>query len=374
MKRGYAFVAVLCLVSVARVFGQSDSDIRLFGYFQTYFDAVPENQYAHARNSFSVQQLDVMLAKSLTADLSAFVNLELTNTFSSEKNWGHFSLADAWVRYFGSNAFSVKAGLLVPAFNNLNEIKNKTPLLPYIIRPAAYEQSFADLIEIEDYIPQQAFIEVYGFVPAGGVKLDYALFAGNSEDENINRLEGNFVPRGIDTTTVKMFGGRVGIQVDGLKAGMSATTDKDNSVEIGLGMVRRYRIGGDLSFQLNGLSFESEVIFVVHSLTDEQKGVLAGVSRINPMVGHNMDKIFAYVNLTYDISDEMFAFAGYDYLRDRFHPFLNEGLAVVRCGGGYRVQDAVVVKAQFTRADLTPTLLMNGYREDHYSVAVSVAF
>jgi len=139
-------------------------------------------------------------------------------------------------------------------------------------------------------------------------------------------------------------------------------------------MVRRYRIGGDLSFQLNGVSFEGEVVFVAHSLTEDQKGILATVSRVNPMVGSSMDKMFAYINLTYDITEKIYVFAGYDHLRDKFDPFLNQGLGVMRLGGGFRIQDAIVAKGQVTRADLTPTLLLEGYREDHYSLAISVAF
>src|SRR5690606_13765889 len=133
-----------------------------------------------------MQQLNIFLNKNLSNDFSAFVNLEFTNTFSSERNWGGLNLEEAWMKYSHSDAFNIKAGLLIPKFNYLNEIKNKTPLLPYVGRPTAYEATLAAALNLEAYIPARAFLQVNGLVPVGDGKFDYAVYAGNSDKAHIN--------------------------------------------------------------------------------------------------------------------------------------------------------------------------------------------
>ncbi len=152
----FAFLTVLLLLAPGReAFGQDLEDLRLFGYFQGRLlysneEGVPEGPEQKA--GFTLQQLNFMFAKDFGSDFSAFGNVELTNSFSTENAWGSLKLEEAWMRYNHSSSFNVKAGLQIPIFNNLNEIKNRTPLLPYVGRPSVYETAFSELLPISVFV------------------------------------------------------------------------------------------------------------------------------------------------------------------------------------------------------------------------------
>ena len=165
-------VAVL-LLEASGAFGQTkNSDLKIFGYFQASLGSQKDLQTLRESNSFTLQQLNLFLQKDLTADWTAFVNFEFVNSYSSVYNWGAFSLEEAWINYNRSNQFKLKLGLLTPAFNNLNEIKNRTPLLPYIIRPVVYESSFRETVPTEQFLPARAFAQVYGSITLADTKFD----------------------------------------------------------------------------------------------------------------------------------------------------------------------------------------------------------
>ncbi len=218
---------------------QSSSDINVFGYFQAGFqENVPAKQKIN--NDFSLDQLDLFFGKDFTPKLSAFVNLEFTNNFSTQNGWGSFNLQEAWVKYSPSTAFNLQAGLLVPEFNNLNEIKNKTPLLPYVFRPLVYEATISSILDFSAYLPERAFLQVKGYVNAGDIRLDYAAHVGNSATRYITTSQvGTWAP-GQDTSSFKSIGGRVGIRWSGLKAGVSYTYDRDKQSDLMLGDVPRH--------------------------------------------------------------------------------------------------------------------------------------
>ncbi|MEO8168774.1 MAG: hypothetical protein ABI623_11035, partial [bacterium] len=323
--------------------------------------------------SFYLQQLNLMGSNEFTPNINAFVNFELTNTYSSSAGWGSFSIREAWVKYRFSNELNVKAGLSVPVFNNLNEIKNRTPLLPYIFRPFVYEASIADIFPANELVPEHAFLQVYGFAPIGEVKLDYAAYVGNGDQQNINASPTNYFSRGQDTTLFKMVGGRVGVRTGHFKAGVSMTADKDNGALLGLGPVPRQRFGADLSFEISGLSGEFEMIAVHHVMTQEQTATLAAVAGMVPAVGTNLDKLFYYGLLSYDITEKVFAYAGYNYLKDKSVTALDYGLQGITVGGGFRVHSRVVVKGQYLNIKILDNPSF-GFHENHFIVAVSVFF
>src|SRR5262245_17023286 len=185
MRRSLSCTWAALLLAVPGVFGQTNSPgLKVFGYFQAALGSQKDLQTQREANSFTLQQLNLFLQKDLTADWTAFVNFEFVNSYSSLYNWGAFSLEEAWINYNGSNQFRLKLGLLTPAFNNLNEIKNRTPLLPYIIRPVVYESSFRQTVPTEDFLPARAFAQVYGFIPWAETKFDYAVYLGNSPNIN----------------------------------------------------------------------------------------------------------------------------------------------------------------------------------------------
>jgi len=376
---------ILCflLLAIASAGAQSqEKPLRIFGYFQNSFQQWTAFEFRPKQNSFSLQQLNLFFQKDLGTNWTAFVNFEFLNNFSSSRQWGSFNLEEAWVKYRTDMRFNLKLGLLVPIFNNLHEIKNRTPLLPYIIRPLAYETSFSEFIPIEVLTPVRAFAQVYGFFPAGEAKFDYAVYVGNSPNINNDPSIGQ---TGIDTTVTFLFGGRLGVRYGDLKLGLSATYDKDNSGEVlanplniprtELIEIPKIRFGGDLSYNFANFSFESEFIKV-------------SLDKDNPKLDQNLD--FYYATLGYHFTEVLFIYGSYWFLDSHAGlPSLpngrqqeDEDIKVATIGASYNMLDRVRLKAQFSRVRLTDELqlLPEGIftsTEDDFSIfalAVSVIF
>lgn len=377
MKRLYKalLVAGMSLFCTAQS-SHAQSDLNIFGYFQsTFTHSMPDDSTIGKKtNTFSVQQLNVFLSKELSDDFTAFINLELTNSFSSERNWGSLNLEEAWLRYSGSDAFNVKAGLLIPEFNNLNEIKNKTPLLPYIVRPLVYEASISTLINLENYVPQRAFLQVSGdFALSDEAKLHYAVYAGNSDKLYLNGGTGQ---RGVDTTTFKMVGGRIGFKYDNLKVGVSGTYDREKpAAAFQIKDVPRIRLGADFSYSIAGFTLEGEFISVGYSLTDDQKKKIETIGSTPPAsfsLGTSLDKMFYYATLIYNISPDLYVYGSYTAMNDKSSRFWENDFAGISGGIGVRPIEEIVLKAQFSRYDGGYDLAK--YKQNTVYAAASIFF
>jgi len=344
----------------------ADSNIRTFGYFQISFDHQKDIQTQNELNSFQVQQLNLFLQKDLNAKWTAFVNFEFLNSYSSFRNWGAHSIEEAWVGYRRSDQFKLKLGLQVPTFNNLNEIKNRTPLLPYIIRPLVYESSFNEIIAADEFVPGRAFIQVYGYIPWDEAKIDHAFFIGNSPNINTDPARGQ---TGIDSSDTFLLGGRLGLRYSNLKAGVSVTFDKQDFSYVAdslnfpparLSSLPRIRLGGDFSFNAGRFSFEAEAIRVMYD--DDHPGL-------------NLDKRFYYGTLGYSLSEKLFIYGSYWATSEEFLPFGDRDFNVETAGIAYALFDGLVFKAQYARADISST---RPRREelniDFYGLAFSVVF
>jgi len=288
--------------------------LEVFGYYQGYYNyfsdysiKFPINPYLNggnpvktvtgeSRNSFLSQQLNLFFKKDFSGnfgDFTTFVNLELTANYSSNNKWGAFNLQEAWLKYNYSDALNFKFGAMIPVFNNLNEIKNRTPLFPYMFRPLVYEVYASDIVAVEDFLPEQAFFQVYGKTNiSDDVQFNFAGYIGNAEKSYVAQQISGIILPGLDTSKFKTFGARVGLKVGDFKFGISGTVDRDNKNYIfnqspinganlsGIslnklnGDLPRIRLGGDFSFSYNGLFFESEFISVKYNLSDEQKSYL----------------------------------------------------------------------------------------------------
>lgn len=383
MKRlCYVLLVISLCATTPKVHAQGD--LNIFGYFQSSFsNSTPKNDFSGSKNhSFLVQQLNLMASKNLNDNFSAFINLEVVNSFSSERNWGGLNLEEAWVKYYHSDAFNLKAGLLIPRFNNLNEIKNRMPLLPYVIRPLVYEATISELIDIGDYVPERAYIQAYGFIPVGRAKFDYAAYVGNSEKSYVAAQAGGTVVRGNDTSTFKLVGGRIGASYGDFKIGVSATYDRENHNDTSasnffkFGDVPRIRIGGDVSYSIVGFNLEGEIIMVRYSLSDEQEKVIDNINQhpvFKNFVGPAFEKNFYYGNLAYNITPELYAYAGYSYMDSKENPFWKHGFSALSAGAGYRPIDAVTVKAQYAKYKLNKNDQFD-FETDFIYAAVSVFF
>jgi len=363
---------IVFFVSALVVYGSpawtqtTDANIKTFGYFQISFNHQTDIKTQDDLNTFQVQQLNLFLQKDLTPKWRAFVNFEFLNSYSSFRNWGAHSIEEAWVGYRRGNQFQVKLGLQVPTFNNLNEIKNRTPLLPYIIRPLAYESSFNEIIAIDEFVPTRAFVQIYGFIPWGDAKVEHAFFAGNSPNMNNDAKRGQ---TGIDTTNTLLFGGRLGLRYLNFKAGISATFDKIDLSPIaeflqypiaGFQLVPRIRLGADFSFNAARFSGEAEAIRVTY---DDDHPIF------------DYDKEFYYGTLGYHFTEKTFGYASYWATRENYHPVTDQDIDVFTGGVSFFLFDSLVLKAQYARAEITNSNQLPHHVDLRvYALALSAVF
>ncbi|MDH3216900.1 MAG: hypothetical protein OEN01_11525, partial [Candidatus Krumholzibacteria bacterium] len=293
--------------------------------------------------------------------------------------WGAFNLEEAWVRYRASKEFNLKVGLQIPEFNHLNEINNRTPLLPYIVRPLVYETSLNEIIAVEEYVPARAFVQTYGFVPTGQTKIDYAVYVGNSPNV-ANRRTGqlNGVPHqtGVDTTATFLVGGRLGVRLGELKVGVSGTYDRASfptefadtlGVPVKTTQERpRTRFGADISHRVGRFTIESEYIKVNYHVDIPQLG---------------LQREFYYGTLGYDLTERLFAYVSYWNTRDILVAKSgatdfgeNVEVEVPTAGAFYRVNDRISVKAQYAYVRVGINIPEVSSNFNHFGMAVSVFF
>lgn len=364
----------------------SPGDIKIFGYFQTSFRHTTRLVNEPEQNTFNLQQLNLFFQNDLSHNWTAFINFEFLNNFSSSRQWGSANLEEAWLKYRSGKEFNLKLGLQIPIFNNLNEIKNRTPLLPYIIRPLVYETSFSEFIAVEEYLPTRAYIQAYGFCPlTEETKFDYAVYIGNSPNISTPRPDslGDF-QTGVDTSATFLLGSRIGARFRELKFGVSATVDNVNffqGAETFVGgspsrfnEIRRFRLGADLSYNLGPVSFESELIVVAYD--DDIEKV-------------SLDKNFYYATVGYHFSERLFVYGSYWFTKEDFTGarrvsgqlvlFTGDSdVKVPTFGFSYNLRDRITFKGQFARVWLearAPSInVIEKDTANNYVAGVSVFF
>ena len=331
------FLSVL-FAPVSILAQQGESDLRIFGYFQTLFYYQQQDEPEDKSSSFSLQQLNLFLQKDLATNWRAFVNIEGVNTYNSKRNWGSLRFEEAWARYRDGVKFNLKVGLQIPTFNNFNEIKNRTPLVNYAIRPLVYETSFEEFISVEEYLPTRAFVQAYGFLPRNDFKLDYALYVGNSPNVN-----GSAAVRqtGVDSTTSLLIGGRLGIRFLGLKAGVSMTRQNIDFYTFAADLyggpsnlyedIIQRRLGADFSLDYGRFYLESELISVSYE-------------EINTTA--NVDKDFYYATIGYDFTDRASLYGSYWFTSEDFQ-VADFDIGVISVGYSYALNDRTKMKLQY---------------------------
>ncbi len=331
------------------------SDLHVFGYLQAAYVEIPESFLGPRSTTFFVQQANLMAAKEFDNHFSSFLNLQFTNGFNSKLGWGTMNLEEGWVKYSYSSALNVKGGLLLPTFNAMLQVRNRTPLLPYIVRPLVYEPLMTDRLNIEAFLPVRANVEVYGSVPiAHALDIEYAVFLGNSESSYIISGQGaGFQVSGMDTSMSKLWGGRIGMATSWMRAGVSMTSDKENQVAFGLGTLPRYRYGADLSVHIAQFSFDGEVLLVRPGMDARQKAVLALVGTFNPALGTDLDRQFLYGTVLWDISEATYVYGGLSTLKVDDYKGMAQGVDEWTIGGGWRPNENIVLKAQYANIRCT---------------------
>jgi hypothetical protein len=387
MKNSFLLFFLL-LISFTQVSLKAQDDLEVFGYAQPYFNSYsseyaepgpPEGEENYKYYTMGVSQLNLFFKKGFGDDFSAFVNFEVVNNFSSDKGWGGFALQEAYLRWNYSDALKFKFGMLIPTFNQLYEIYNKTPLLPYVFRPQLYETNQGNLVDIFSFLPQKALVQASGVMNLGDVKFDYAAYLNyptngffSSED---NDLLPGYVAFGQSAVTYLGVGGRLGFRYDKLNMGVSLGSDKENrrnyrqtvyhkynfylddstanvyaTDETSLGDLNRFRLGFDLSFTFGGFTLSGEYLNVKTDIPAASQEILNQWNADDPyFIGKGFDKSFYYGSILYNISEKFFAYVMYDYMKDEADPFFfgENGYGGYSFGGGYNLNDYVVVKAQY---------------------------
>ena len=338
-------LSIAMVIAASPVHSQDweDSEINLFGYLQAQVFTRKNIRTEQTANSFNLQQLNLMAQRTFTHRWSAFVNIEMVNTFSSANGWGSINVEEAWARYRRGHKLNVTMGLLIPKFNRLNEIKNRMPVLPYIVRPLIYESSLADVVAIDEFVPRRAFVQAHGFFITGPVKIDYAVYAGNSPMVNSSPMLGQ---TGVDTTDTMMGGGRIGIRAGNVKFGISGTGEQldfpealEDTLAVARGSlqgVERSRVGVDLSFQIGRFDFEFEAVSV-----DYHEDVTA----------FNPDKEFGYGTAGFHINDRWYVYVSYWDTKQHFNTvsrgFFETRIKIPSIGFSYSLHDRIALKGQF---------------------------
>jgi len=391
---------ILCIIFITASGTRADDlPIKIFGYFQT--ELRQDNDSGNPSNSFLLQQLNLFLQRDLAKDWVSFVNFEIVNSYSSFRDWGSFNLEEAWVSYRSSDQFKIKVGLQIPEFNNLNTIKNRSPLLPYIIRPVIYEASFGEFINLDLLTPTRAYTQIYGSIPSHGIKFDYAGYIGNSGDirtsQQVRTSSRNSGQQsGVDTTNGNMVGMRLGIRYSGLKAGFSTTHEKSNTF-VGVANyfkepASRYdyvplvRLGTDLSYNWKDFSLEGEYLS-----TRFTREIASGL---------NVKAEFFYVTLGYYFNDHLFLYGSISELNidefgirvDSVNPpndtvysgyDIKTEVSLPTVGFSYSLNDRLTFKGQVLLANIDekrsePRNSVVFYRSrrdlDRYALAVSAFF
>ncbi|MBN1447803.1 MAG: hypothetical protein JXA28_07715 [Bacteroidetes bacterium] len=367
------------MAATATTNAQVDDALQLFGSMQTIFfhqesridTDIPALGFSSSgtetRNTFALQQMDIFLRKEIDADFTAFVDLEFQLNYSSDQRWGSVSIQEAWLNYHLSDAINLKMGLLFPAFNHLNEIKNRLALQPYLFRPLVYERLLSRKFFAEDFIPEHAFFQVHGALPTGNWFVDYAAYAGNAEASYISRsapdgsiitdLNPNFeFLSGVDPSNIKLklFGGRLGVRTrdEQFKVGLSLTHDYNNLRDstrypghVLSGPARRLlgsdapriRVGQDLTGRLGDFWLEFEAIKVLYNLDEADR------------LSIEIEQSFFSGVLGYDIIPEVTTYATLQYGDYTFG--LDSDYFLYGFGGAWRVNDAISAKAQFVVYD-----------------------
>ncbi len=367
------FVAMLCTAVPSMAMDESS---HVFGYFQTQFWLNDDrNGTTSDYNSFNLQQLNLFWRQDFNRRWTAFVNIESVNTYSSQRGWGEINLEEAWVSYRMSEKWNFKLGLQIPPFNSFNEIRDKMPLIPYIIRPLVYESSLTTSTDTGDFLPERAFAQVYGFHRLGRWKIDKALYIGDTQDINAEPFLGQ---TGIDTTMAILVGARVGVRRDEFKAGFSITADQTDQLQgleaLAGGTAERFealsriRIGGDLRFRVGNVSVSGEYL-----------GQFVYEDEPNLDVGRH----FYYATAGYHFDERWFLYLSYWVLNQKANGEINSTLIRplpfeyrIPVGGfSAKANDRVTFKGQLIHANSESDSIL--IREDSffvYTLAVSVLF
>ncbi len=317
-------------------------------------------------SSFAVQQLDIMFTNEFEYNIKTFVDLTFNWNYDSENEWGQLGIQEAWAQYSLGDKLNFQFGQIIPRFNYNNEMRNKLPILPYIIRPVYYENILNSIFNVEDLMPSKSFIQIHGMLPImSNIRFDYSIFAGNSEDSYIlnDRDSRAFLinddisgtdPNG---TKQKLLGSRIGIHTasESVRLGFSFTHDYDNRQDSILklwksptGELERIRLGVDMNFSFSGFELDGEFIYVGYNVDDEHLDFKEIENAPVLMKQKEYYIISYYGSLLYNISNDIFIYARYNVIDNTIDHLSIKDKSL---GAGYKILPNFVAKVQYLNHD-----------------------
>ncbi len=388
-------------VLVSGTFAQTPLEV--FGYVQTSFTSfqnnwefeAPPGEADYRYNYMGINQLNVLFAKDFGDGLSGLINFEYINNYSSANGFGSFNVQEAYIRWDYKPWLKVKFGMVIPQFNAMFEIYNKTPLLPYVLRPKLYEANTGNLVDIFNILPQRSLVHLNGAVPVGTLVFEYSAFMGNPPSSFMSSPDNDMIPGyvayGQSAVAYLSRGGRVGFRYGDIRAGVSYATDRANQRAfvkdvdgntVDLGDIPRAKFGADFTASLAGFTLTGEYLKVSSNTSSAIDDSLAAWNASDPyFIGKSFDKEFYFATLQYNVTDELAVYAMYDYLNDSVDPFYFglDGYYGYHLGAYYSVNESVVLKIQMTnnhaRYDTQePVNPIRGFEELQLSAGVSYAF
>lgn len=319
-----------------------DKKLQVFGFFQSalsrniaHSDGILPNgaplrfyerNYIHA----NTQQTNIFFRHEINSKFTAWLNIEMLNNFNTSQKWGSAKIEEAWGRFEIAKGTYIKAGKLIPAFNNFNEIKNRTPFLQYILRPPAYETAFSGFLPLDKFSPSDAFLQFTNQSNIGSLYIKTDVYVGNAEENfRTNEYTDEPIVTGTDTTDYLTVGGRLGVQYRSLNLGFSTVSDYENRNNVSA--LRRWRIGTDFRFYINQFAFEGETIVVFYSTPDASE---------------LYNKLFYYGTIQYDFLEKFYLYTSYNFIQDKDYVYLKDGTKMYSFGGGIQIYDNVKFKMQ----------------------------
>ncbi len=375
--------------SLQSIFLHRDNSVHI-----TNHDMAMDHNENISNNSFAVQQFDLMFTNEFEYNIKTFVDISFNWNYDSENDWGQLGIQEAWAQYSLGDELNFQFGQIIPRFNYNNELRNKLPLLPYIIRPVYYENILNHVFSVQDLMPARSFLQIHGMIPLmSNIRIDYSVFAGNSEDSYIidnkdtkSYLLSDYIS-GVDPngTKQKLFGARIGTHTssENIRLGLSITHDYDNRQDSlynlwksPTGELERVRLGWDMNFSFYGFELDGEFIYVDYNIKDEHIKFENKDQAPKLTLQREYYILSYYAALLYNINDKIFLYGRYNNIDNTIDHLSIRDLSF---GAGYKILPNFVAKFQYINHDQSYEIgndeIFNfDYASDIYVFALSVLF
>lgn len=331
---------VLCMAQSA--LAQDDEfKLNIFGNVTSNFYAFTKNnepylQNGNLKSTFLLQQANLYLSGNVSSDWKYFVEF----TFQAESgpsNQIMFHAHQAWVEYRPSDEFGLRIGRALCPFGLFNALHSRPALYWMVFRPLPYEETGLTSDEVDGMRSEfNNGIMVSGALPiASGVKLDYNVYTGNTE--NVNGLQ-------YDLSTTKKFGGRVAIRTENITIGISPAFNNISAVD-DVAQRNSFLLAFDATIKFGNFTLISEYVNASRKFS-----ALPGTTGYNPRNYIENTDQFMFASLGYELNEKWLVFTGFEsfWTNNPTSSYLNKAQTSVDVGVNFRATDRVLLKAEIS--------------------------